>query len=64
MSNTDKLRDAGLIKSGPLPAEYEAVVEGLSPTEVDALISTAGQLDSTEKKHPGGPKIKDCFLPL
>jgi hypothetical protein len=64
VSNTDKLRDAGLIKPGHLPTAYEDVVDGLSGPEVDALISAAQQLQSAETKHPGGPKLKDCFLPL
>lgn len=64
MSNTDKLRQAGLIKHGPLPAAYQNVVDGLSDAEIDALVSAAEQLQTAEKNNPGGPKLKDCILPL
>jgi len=64
VSNTDKLRDAGLIKHGPLPAEYENIVEGLSPDAVAELVKAKGQLDNAEQKQPNGKKIQNCFLPL
>jgi hypothetical protein len=45
-----RLRDAGLIKkSVTLPPEYDAVIEGLTPEEVDVLIAVRTRLDEAER---------------
>jgi hypothetical protein len=45
-----RLRDAGLIKkSVTLPPEYDAVIEGLTPEEVEVLIAVRTRLDEAER---------------
>ena len=45
-----RLRDAGLIKkSVTLPPEYDALIEGLTPDEVEVLIAVRKRLDEAER---------------
>ena len=45
-----RLRDAGLIKkSVTLPPEYDALIEGLTPDEVEVLIAVRTRLDEAER---------------
>jgi hypothetical protein len=45
-----RLRDAGLIKKNvTLPPEYDALIEGLTPDEVDVLIAVRTRLDEAER---------------
>jgi hypothetical protein len=45
-----RLRDAGLIKkSVTLPPEYDALIEGLTPEEVEVLIAVRTRLDEAER---------------
>jgi hypothetical protein len=45
-----RLRDAGLIKkSVTLPPEYDALIEGLTPDEVNVLIAVRTRLDEAER---------------
>jgi hypothetical protein len=57
--NEQRLRDAGVIKSKVrrLPEEYRAVVEGLTPDEVDVIVAVHRRLKEaervTQKFRPG-----------
>ena len=45
-----RLRDAGLIKKDvTLPPAYDALIEGLTPDEVDVLIAVRTRLDEAER---------------
>ena len=45
-----RLRDAGLIKKDvTLPPAYDALIEGLTPEEVDVLIAVRKRLDEAER---------------
>ena len=45
-----RLRDAGLIKKDvTLPPAYDALIEGLTPEEVDVLIAVRTRLDEAER---------------
>ena len=45
-----RLRRAGLIKEdATLPPEYVALIEGLTPDEVDVLIAVRTRLDEAER---------------
>ena len=45
-----RLRAAGLIKRNvTLPPEYDALIEGLTPDEVDVLIAVRTRLDEAER---------------
>jgi len=45
-----RLRDAGLIKKNvALPPEYDALIEGLTPDEVEVLIAVRKRLDEAER---------------
>jgi hypothetical protein len=45
-----RLRDAGLIKKNvTLPPEYDALIEGLTPDEVEVLIAVRTRLDEAER---------------
>jgi hypothetical protein len=47
-SNVDRLQDEGFSIKTPLPAEYEQVIEGLSPEELDVLVSVKQRLDEAQ----------------
>jgi|tagenome__1003787_1003787.scaffolds.fasta_scaffold19559211_2 hypothetical protein len=59
--NEQRLREANLIKSGPLPDEYAAVVKDLAPEHVDALIAVRKRLDEVEAGD--GPSADECMFP-
>lgn len=44
-SNEQVLRDAGVIIDGELPDEYQAVIDGLSTYERDAIVGVKARLD-------------------
>jgi hypothetical protein len=45
-----RLRAAGLIKKNvALPPEYDALIQGLTPDEVDVLIAVRTRLDEAER---------------
>jgi hypothetical protein len=44
-----RLRDAGMIKADDLPRAYEAVVEGLTPDELEMIIAVRKRLDEAER---------------
>jgi hypothetical protein len=43
--NQQRLREGGVLKPGDLPPEYVAVVEGLTPDEVDVIVAVRRRLD-------------------
>jgi hypothetical protein len=43
--NQQRLLERGVLISGDLPPEYAAVVEGLTPDEVDVIIAVKRRLD-------------------
>jgi hypothetical protein len=42
--NEERLRDAGVIIAA-LPPEYAAVVEGMTPDEIDVIVAVKRRLD-------------------
>jgi hypothetical protein len=45
-----RLRDAGLLKKNvTLPPEYDALIEGLTPEELEVLIAVRARLDEAER---------------
>jgi hypothetical protein len=45
-----RLRDAGLIKEdAELPPEYVALIEGLTPCELEVLIAVRKRIDEAER---------------
>jgi hypothetical protein len=48
--NEQRLRDAGMLKSeDPLEPPYQAVVDGLTPDEVDAIVDIKRRLDDADR---------------
>jgi hypothetical protein len=48
--NEQRLREAGVIaENAALPEEYEALVEGLTPCEVDVLVAVRRRLDEAQR---------------
>jgi hypothetical protein len=48
--NEQRLRDAGLIvHDAALPEAYEALVEGLTPAEVDVLVAVRRRLHEAQR---------------
>ena len=45
-TNAERLKDAGLVKSGDLPEPYAGIVDELSPQEVEMLVSVKQRIDS------------------
>jgi hypothetical protein len=47
--NEQRLRDAGVIVSDELPPEYVAVVEGLTPDELEVIVAMKRRLDEANR---------------
>jgi hypothetical protein len=67
--NLKRLIDAGFTFNLPLPQPYLGVIQGLSPTEVDALIGASGALqvanklrDAQQQAPPGTQPYSDFFV--
>jgi len=60
--NEQRLRAAGVLKEDPLPAEYTAFVEGLTPHEVDLMVAMRRRLDEAERVS-GKPAFEVMFPP-
>ena len=52
--NETRLRAAGVIKDVALPDAYAALVEGLTPAEVDVLVAVRRRLDEAERVESEG----------
>jgi hypothetical protein len=48
-SNEQRLRDAGVIVSDDLPAEFSAVAAGLTSDELDTIVSVKKRLDEANR---------------
>jgi hypothetical protein len=58
--NEQRLRKAGVIKKNVrLQRPYRAVIEGLTPDEVDVIIAVYARLDEAERVTGLGPKPRD-----
>lgn len=53
--NFVKLRQAEVILTDELPREYENVIEGLTPQEVDVLIAVKRRLEAADECAGVGP---------
>jgi hypothetical protein len=58
--NEQRLRDADMIKPDALPAEYAAVVDGLTPDELDTIVAVKKRLDEAERVS--GSSVGDNFI--
>jgi hypothetical protein len=47
--NEQRLRDAGVIRQVDLERPYEALVEGLTPDEVDVLIAVRKRIEEADR---------------
>jgi hypothetical protein len=59
-SNEDALREAGVIIDGELPAEHQAVVDGLSGEERDTILALKAKLDDAASES--GEPITDHWI--
>lgn len=59
--NEQRLREANVLKSGPLPDEYAALVKDLKPHHVDALVEVRKRLDEIESTS--GRRADECMFP-
>ena len=59
-SNEQALRDAGVIIDGELPAEHQAVVDGLSGEERDTILALKAKLDDAASES--GESIVDHWI--
>jgi hypothetical protein len=57
-----RLRDVGVITVDELPREYAAVVEGLSPDELETIIAVKRRLDEAHRVS-GTPAFEVLFPP-
>ena len=58
--NEQRLREVNMITSDALPDEYAAVVEGLTPDELDTMVAVKKRLDEAERVS--GSSIGDNFI--
>ena len=59
-SNLDRLREVDMVLPDELPQEYQAVVDGLTPDEVDLLVAVKKRLDEAERVS--GVAIPESFI--
>jgi hypothetical protein len=57
-----RLRDAGVIVTDDLPQEYAAVVEGLTPDELEVIVAVKRRLDEAGRVS-GSPADQVLFPP-
>jgi hypothetical protein len=58
--NEQRLRAAGVILTDdPLEPEFQAVVEGLTPAEVDVMIAVKRRLDEADRSFGWDPTSGD-----
>jgi hypothetical protein len=57
-----RLRDAGVIITDELPEEYAAVVEGLTPDELEVIVAVKTRLDEAGRVS-GRPADQFLFPP-
>jgi hypothetical protein len=58
--NEQRLRDAGVIVIDELPREYRAVVEGLTPDELEVIVAMKVRLN--EAHRVSGTQIVDVMI--
>jgi hypothetical protein len=58
--NLQRLQDANVVVGDDLPEEYKAVVDGLTPDEVDVLVGVKKRLD--EAARTSGSPIGDNLI--
>jgi hypothetical protein len=58
--NEQRLRDAGVIVIDELPREYRAVVEGLTPDELEVIVAMKTRLN--EAHRVSGTEIVDVMI--
>jgi hypothetical protein len=56
--NFEKLRRAEVILADEVPREYDNVIEGLTPQEVDVLIAVKRRLEAADECAGVGPPAK------
>ena len=55
-----RLRDVGILASDDLPEEYAAVVDSLTPHELETLVSVKKRLDLAQRAS--GTAVGDNFV--
>jgi hypothetical protein len=64
-SKIARLKEAGVITTNRLPAEYRKVLDGMRESDIDALILMKKRLDAAERKSgKRGKPLYECFVPL
>jgi hypothetical protein len=58
--NEQRLREVNMITTDTLPAEYAAVVAGLTPDELDVIVAMKKRLDEAERVS--GSSVGDNFI--
>jgi hypothetical protein len=58
--NEQRLREVQMIKADTLPEEYAAVVDGLTPDELEALVAVKKRLDEAERVS--GSSVGENFI--
>jgi hypothetical protein len=58
--NEQRLRDVQMIKADTLPEEYAAVVDSLTPDELEAIVAVKKRLDEAERVS--GSSVGDVFI--
>jgi len=66
-SNKEKLKDAKVVLKDALPPEYDAIIEDLSPHEVDVLIKVKKSFEDADADagaEPVDPGLVPKYLSL
>jgi hypothetical protein len=58
--NEQRLREVQMIKADTLPEEYAAVVDGLTPDELEAIVAVKKRLDEAERVS--GSSVGENFI--
>jgi hypothetical protein len=58
--NEQRLREVQMIKADTLPEEYAAVVDSLTPDELEAIVAVKKRLDEAERVS--GSSVGDVFI--
>jgi ethanolamine utilization microcompartment shell protein EutL len=68
--NEDRLREVGVIRADTLDAHYQAIVDGLTPTEVDVIVALQTRIAEADRvadlvdPDGGAGRSDTAFMPL
>jgi hypothetical protein len=68
--NMDRLREAGVIKTDSLDQHYQAIIDGLTPAEVDVIVAVQKRIAEADRvadlvdPDGGAGRSDTAFMPL